>query len=64
MSLLFLFTDVNVPVITILIEGGIASITNIYESIKEKIPVLVLEGSGRACDYVACAYKLTENPSK
>ncbi|KAJ8319038.1 hypothetical protein KUTeg_004129 [Tegillarca granosa] len=56
--------DVNVPVVTILIEGGIKSISNTYESVKRNTPVLILEGSGRACEYVAYAYKLTVNPSK
>jgi len=58
------FTEVNIPVIQIIIEGGIGSMKCVYESVKNGIPVLVLEGTGRAADFIAMGYHLTKDNFK
>lgn len=58
---LLLSTDVNIPVIQMIVEGGINSLRTVYESVENNLPVLVLEGSGRAADFISAAYHMTEN---
>ncbi|XP_069123673.1 transient receptor potential cation channel subfamily M member-like 2 isoform X2 [Argopecten irradians] len=53
--------QVNTPVISLIIEGGIGSMKTVSESIKNGIPVLVLEGSGRAADFIAAGYNITKD---
>ncbi|XP_033755589.1 transient receptor potential cation channel subfamily M member-like 2 isoform X2 [Pecten maximus] len=53
--------QVNTPVISLIIEGGIGSMKTVSESIKNGIPVLVLEGSGRAADFIAAGYHITKD---
>ena len=47
----------DIPVITLLIEGGPTSIEKLRESLDMKIPCVIMEGSGRAADIVANALK-------
>ena len=45
----------DIPVITLLIEGGATSIGKLHDSLDIKIPCVIMEGSGRAADIVAYA---------
>ena len=47
----------DIPVITLLIEGGTTSIEGFLESLNRKIPCVIMEGSGRAADIIAYALK-------
>ena len=47
----------DIPVITLLIEGGTTSLEKVRESLDMKIPCVIMEGSGRAADIVAYAWK-------
>lgn len=53
---------VNVPVVMIVVNGGINSMKTVWESIKNDVPVLVLDGSGRAADFIAEGYRQTSIP--
>ncbi|CAF4040031.1 unnamed protein product, partial [Rotaria sordida] len=47
-----------IPIVQILIEGGVSSILTVCESIEAKTPVIVIDGTGRAADLIAHEYKL------
>ncbi|XP_064619886.1 transient receptor potential cation channel subfamily M member-like 2 [Lineus longissimus] len=53
--------SVNVPVVLLVLEGGMSSIESAAAAIKNNIPIVAFEGSGRAADYLAYAYKITRN---
>ncbi|CAF1206439.1 unnamed protein product, partial [Didymodactylos carnosus] len=40
-----------VPAVTIVVEGGIDTITNMYYDLKNDIPVVIIDGSGRAANF-------------
>ncbi|CAF3378524.1 unnamed protein product, partial [Rotaria sp. Silwood2] len=44
-------TDFPVPVVTIVVEGGHDTITNIYYDLRANIPVIIIDGSGRVADF-------------
>ena len=46
----------GIPLVGLLLEGGIESIEDISRRIKQKIPIVLLEGTGRAADILAYAY--------
>ncbi|CAG0904044.1 unnamed protein product, partial [Darwinula stevensoni] len=46
----------GIPLVGLLLEGGIESIEDISRRIKKKIPIVLLEGTGRAADILAYAY--------
>ncbi|XP_065569239.1 transient receptor potential cation channel trpm-like isoform X2 [Artemia franciscana] len=52
-------TPCNVPMVCLVVEGGIHTIRKVLEYVSEKppVPVVVLEGSGRAADLLAFAYR-------
>ncbi|KAI8499390.1 Transient receptor putative cation channel sub M member 2 [Branchiostoma belcheri] len=47
----------GVPVVVLVVEGGRYTLKEVSEAVKRKIPVVVAEGSGRAADIIAYAYK-------
>jgi len=64
----FLFTAVfqglGIPIVTLLLEGGIDAIRIIKQRLNSGIAAVVIEGSGRAADIIAYAYKnATKNSS-
>ncbi|CAF0834212.1 unnamed protein product [Adineta ricciae] len=40
-----------IPVVTIVVEGGQDTIANIYYDLRENIPVVIIDGSGRVADF-------------
>ncbi|CAF1094081.1 unnamed protein product [Adineta steineri] len=44
-------TDFPLPVVTIVVEGGIDTIRNIYYDLRDDIPVFIIDGSGRVADF-------------
>ncbi|CAF3704180.1 unnamed protein product, partial [Adineta steineri] len=49
----------NIPVVLVVIEGGLETIKKVHENvIKNKIPVLLLQGTGGCCDLFAKCYHL------
>lgn len=53
---------VHVPVVILVLEGGENTIKTAVEGIKRNTPVVVVQGSGRAADFIAYAYR--ESKSK
>ncbi|CAB4001045.1 transient receptor potential cation channel subfamily M member 2-like, partial [Paramuricea clavata] len=51
--------SIEVPVVMLVLEGGPGTVKTMTEAIKKKIPAVVIDGSGRAADVVAFAYKHT-----
>ena len=49
-------TGVNVPVVMLVVEGGVNTMTTVSQAIEQNIPVLVLNGSGRAADFISVGY--------
>lgn len=45
--------------VMLVLEGGPGTVKTMTEAIKKKIPAVVIDGSGRAADVVAFAYKHT-----
>lgn len=41
----------HVPMVTLVVEGGDSTIENIYNDLKTKIPVVIIDGSGRVADF-------------
>ena len=62
---LFIYlTEVNIPVVCLLLEGGENSLKTAMESLNQNTPVVVIAGSGRAADYIAEAMKATKATSE
>lgn len=60
----WLFLALTIPVISIIVEGGINSMKTVWQSVMRGIPVLVLQSSGRAADFIAHGYNITANKLK
>ena len=54
----------NVPVVMLVVEGGVNTMKTVCEAINQDIPVLVLNGSGRAADFIAFGYMLSKDITK
>ncbi len=46
----------GIPVIVVLVEGGLDAIDFAYESLKCRIPVVICQGTGRAADIISYAF--------
>jgi hypothetical protein len=46
----------SIPLVTLLLEGGVDSIKDTYRRVNHGIPVVVLEGTGRAADIISYVY--------
>ncbi|KAJ8309784.1 hypothetical protein KUTeg_011649 [Tegillarca granosa] len=53
----------QIPFIRILIDGGLDNLKTAAESVKSNIPVIVLDGSGKAADLVADVYRKADKLS-
>ena len=47
----------GVPVVGLVVEGGPNVILSVWETVKDKDPVVVCEGTGRAADLLAFTHK-------
>ncbi len=47
----------GIPVVTLLLEGGVDAIRILKQRLAEGISAVIIEGSGRAADIIAYAYK-------
>ncbi|XP_053387178.1 transient receptor potential cation channel subfamily M member 2-like isoform X2 [Mercenaria mercenaria] len=54
--------SVNVPVVMLVVEGGVNTMKTVWQAVQQNIPVLVLNGSGRAADFLAYGYLLSKDP--
>ncbi|KAK3766250.1 hypothetical protein RRG08_036888 [Elysia crispata] len=51
------------PVVLIVVEGGVNTMETVFQSNKRNTPVVVINGSGRAADILALAFKITADPA-
>lgn len=56
-TLLFFFTDVSIPVVCIVVEGGPNTIATVHEAIMNQTPAVIVAGSGRAANILAFAFQ-------
>ena len=54
----------NIPIVVLVVGGGPRTIDNIYESVVNGSPVVLLEGSGESCDIMAFALKKFDDEKK
>ena len=55
---------VPIPVVLLVLEGGENTIKTALEAVQNNIPVVIIQGSGRAADVIAFAvkyFKLIQN---
>ena len=50
----------QVPVVSLVVEGGQNTLNTARSAVENDTPVVVLKGSGRAADYIAKAFKETK----
>lgn len=51
-----------IPVVGLLVEGGVMAVDNVVQSLTQDLPVVICEGSGRAADMIArCYHQLSGN---
>ena len=50
-------TDVSVPVVCVVVEGGPNTIATVYEAIMNGTPAVIVSGTGRAADILAFAFQ-------
>ena len=59
------FQGMDIPVVTILLEGGLAAMRILKERLLEGIAVAIIQGSGRAADIIAyAALNCIKDPEK
>ncbi|WAR20827.1 TRPM3-like protein [Mya arenaria] len=51
----------GIPLVLVVVEGGVDSIKDACKSLEHNIPVVVCDGTGRAADILAYAYKHTKS---
>ncbi|XP_037077937.1 transient receptor potential cation channel subfamily M member 6-like, partial [Pollicipes pollicipes] len=54
----------GIPVILLILEGGLGVITDVLHSLRRGIPVVVIQGTGRAADIIAFAQHETYKRSR
>lgn len=47
-----LFVEMPVPIAVIVCEGDIDTISHVSESLINKLPVIIMKGSGKAADFI------------
>lgn len=56
-------SDPMVYAVMLVVEGGPNTLQNVQNAVDAKIPVVLVEGSGRAADLLAFAYRLLHDES-
>lgn len=51
-DVIFFFLEMPVPIAIIVCEGDIETIHHITKALKNKLPVIIIKGSGKAADFV------------
>ena len=54
------FAGVHVPVVMLVLEGGVNTLQTVAEATEKDTPVVVIQGSGRAADIISSAYYKTK----
>ncbi|KAL5018961.1 hypothetical protein ScPMuIL_004683 [Solemya velum] len=56
--------SVSVPVVLMVVEGGPNTMKTVMESVRRGIPVLVMDGSGRAADFIAEGFRQSQSETE
>jgi len=48
----------------LVVEGGVNTMKTVFQATQQNIPVLVLNGSNRAADFIAIGYQLSKDSKK
>ena len=51
---------VHVPVVLLVLEGGENTLMTAAQEMMRNIPVVIIQGSGRAADFIAHGYRVTK----
>ena len=51
------FLGKNIPVVTVVVDGGVISKEEVRQSVRQKWPIIVIEKTGRVADEIAAAWK-------
>ncbi|CAF3178228.1 unnamed protein product [Rotaria socialis] len=54
-------SNAQTPAVTIVVEGGPDTITNVYYDLKKNIPVVIINGSGRVADFLSRWFSYAKN---
>jgi transient receptor potential cation channel subfamily M protein 2 len=54
------FIEINIPVVLLVLEGGVNTLRTATSAIQNGTPVVVIQGSGRAADFIAKGYDMTK----
>eukprot|EP00043_Microstomoeca_roanoka_P012869 m.125275 g.125275 ORF g.125275 m.125275 type:complete len:1533 (-) comp15614_c1_seq2:98-4696(-) len=52
----------DAPVVTIVVQGGPGTLQTALQAVRQKTPLVVVDGSGLAADLIAYAYNFLHNP--
>ncbi|XP_063423231.1 transient receptor potential cation channel subfamily M member-like 2 isoform X2 [Mytilus trossulus] len=55
---------VKVPVCCLVAEGGPGTLETVHQSVLNNIPIIIVQGSGRAADILAAAYEFSKESEK
>ena len=58
---LIFLSGVEVPVVSVVLEGGENTMNTAKSAMESGTPVVIVNGSGRAADFIARAFKETED---
>eukprot|EP00054_Salpingoeca_dolichothecata_P012515 m.69394 g.69394 ORF g.69394 m.69394 type:complete len:1427 (-) comp19982_c0_seq1:42-4322(-) len=53
----------DIPIVSIVVQGGPGTIETVRKAVEAKTPVVVIEGTGKAADLLAYAYRLLHGTS-
>lgn len=56
---IFVNSDMDTPVVSIVLEGGANTVLTVADSLHCNTPCVIIQTSGRAADVLALTYKMT-----
>ncbi|XP_041364291.1 transient receptor potential cation channel subfamily M member-like 2 [Gigantopelta aegis] len=56
--------SVHVPNVLLVVEGGVNTMATVSESIRQKIPVVIIEGTGKAADFISLGFNKSQSNKK
>jgi len=60
----FISREWRVPMVLVAVNGGPGTVQTVVDGVKQKFPTIIVEGSGRASDAIACYLKHKADPAR